>query len=420
MNLLKTSFFTSISTAIRIIAGFIINKVIAIYIGPAGLALIGQFMNFVSIVLSFSNGGINSGIVKYVAEYKDDNDKRSMILSSSVLISLFCSIILSITIIIFSKPMAEYLLRSNDYRNIFTVFGATLVTFSLNSSLLSVLNGYKEIKKFVTLNILTSLIGLLITSILVVLYRLYGSLLAIVISQTLMFFVTLIFVVKSDWFYLHNFVRGIDYDSIGKLSKFSIMAIATAVTYPVSQIIVRNYIADHVSLDAAGYWQGVWKISEVYLLVITTSLSVYYLPRLSEITDRYELKNEIISGYKLLMPIVIVLATAIYFARTPIIYILFSSEFIQMADLFVFQLTGDVLKIASWLLSFLMVAKAMTKQYVFTEIVFTASFVFLSIIFINKFGVVGATYAFSANYLLYFIAMVYLFRKLVFSETSWR
>lgn len=55
---------------------------------------------------------------------------------------------------------------------------------------------------------------------------------------------------------------------------------------------------------------------------------------------------------------------------------------------------------------FLMLAKAMTKNFIITEIWFGASFVILSYIFINHYyGVVEATYAFALNYLIYWITM---------------
>ncbi|MGO9145901.1 MAG: O-antigen translocase [Desulfomonilia bacterium] len=418
MNLIKTSFLTAVSTVVKIITGFIVNKVVAIYIGPSGMALTGQFGNFVTMALSFSNGGINNGIVKYVAEYNDDSEKRSRILSSSILISLLCSLILSVVIMLFYRNLSVFLLKSEEYGSIFIVFGATLVIFSLNSSLISILNGYKEIKKFVTLNIISSIIGLLITSFLVVMFRLYGSLLSIVVSQTLLFFVTIFFIVKSEWFKLNNFTQGIERDSFIKLSKFTVMALLSAMTLPISQIIVRNYITDHISLNAAGQWQGVWKISDVYLMIITTSISVYYLPRLSEIIDKDELRREIRNGYKILMPIVIVLATMIYLSREAIIHILFTKAFLPMSELFAFQLIGDFFKIASWLLAFLMVAKAMTKLFIITEIGFTASYVIFSMLFINRFGLIGVTYAFALNYFLYLLTMVYLFRDTVFPGSS--
>jgi len=53
----------------------------------------------------------------------------------------------------------------------------------------------------------------------------------------------------------------------------------------------------------------------------------------------------------------------------------------------------------------------MTRLFLFTEIIFTALFVFLSIIFIDIYGLVGITYAFSLNYLIYFIVIFIIFRK---------
>ena len=50
MTLIKTSLLSAISTLIRIISGFIITKVIAIYAGPSGVALVGQLQNFIMTI----------------------------------------------------------------------------------------------------------------------------------------------------------------------------------------------------------------------------------------------------------------------------------------------------------------------------------------------------------------------------------
>lgn len=111
------------------------------------------------------------------------------------------------------------------------------------------------------------------------------------------------------------------------------------------------------------------------------------------------------------MPIVIALALAIYVLREFVVYIAFSDKFLPMLELFKWQLIGDVIKIASWLLGYLMLAKAMTKVFIYTEIGFSVLFVLLSIVFIDSFGLVGITYAFSVNYFLYLIMMILIFRK---------
>ena len=410
MTLIKTSVLTGISTIIKVISGFVINKVIAIYIGPSGLAIVGQLQSFTSIITTFSNGAISSGIVKYTAEYQDIEEKKK-IFSSSIVISLICSLIISIFLFTFSGYLSELILKDIQYSSVFIIFGATIFLFALNMVLISILNGQKEIKKYVLVNIAGSIFSLVFTSILIMQLNLMGALYAMVLNQSVMFFVTLAFVIKSSWFKLEYFKQGLDKESLSKLSKYSLMAIVSALTVPVSHLIIREYIGENLGWDSAGYWQGIWYISTMYLMLVTTTLGVYYLPRLSEIQDNKELRKEIFSGYKIIMPIVILASLIIFLLKEYVILIAFSKDFMPMMELFAWQLIGDVIKIASWLLAYLMLAKAMTKVFIYTEVLFSALFVGLSILFVDKFGLVGITYAYALNYLLYLVMMIFIFRK---------
>ena len=410
MTLIKTSVLTAISTIIKLIAGFVINKVIAIYVGPSGLAVVGQLQNFMSIITTFSNGAITNGIVKYIAEYQTIEQKQK-IFSSSIVISLICSLIISIFLFVFSDYLSELILKDVQYSSVFIIFGATIFLFALNMVLISILNGQKEIKKYVLVNIAGSIFSLVFTSILIMQLNLMGALYAMVLNQSVMFFVTLAFVIKSSWFKLEYFKQGLDKESLSKLSKYSLMAIVSALTVPVSHLIIREYIGENLGWDSAGYWQGIWYISTMYLMLVTTTLGVYYLPRLSEIQDNKELRKEIFSGYKIIMPIVILVSLIIFLLKEYVILIAFSKDFMPMMELFAWQLIGDVIKIASWLLGYLLVAKAMTKVFIYTEVLFSALFVGLSILFVDKFGLVGITYAYSLNYFLHLIMMIFIFRK---------
>lgn len=413
MTLARTSILTAISTIITVISAFIINKVVAIYGGPSGLALIGQLKDFVTMLTNVSNGAISQGIVKYTAEYKEIEQKQK-IFSTSIIISLLCSIFISILLITFNEELSLLILDDIIYSKIFTVFGFTITLFALNMVLMSILNGQKEIKKFVFLNISNNIFMLLITILLIFKLNIMGALYALVLNQSITFFITIIFLLKSDWFQLKYFIQGIDKTSFLKLSRFSLMTIVSIIMGPLSLLLVRNYIGENLSWNDAGYWQGVWYISSIYLMLITTSLSVYYLPKLSEIQDKVELKNEIINGYKIILPIVIIIAIVIFVLKEYIILIAFDKSFLPMLELFTWQLVGDVIKIASWLLSYTLIAKAKTKYFIGTEIIFSISFVLFSIMMINNFNLIGITYAFVLNYSLYLIAMIIITKKEVF------
>lgn len=410
MNLIKTSILSAISTVIRIITGFISVKVVSVYIGPSGLALVGQMQNFVGIISNIASAGVNSGVVKYTAEYRDNENIKQKVWSSALKISTILILPIAISIILFSNYISLILLKTNEYKFVFDLFAITLFFFVMNGLLTSILNGEGEIKKLTILNIASSLFGLLITLILVRKLNLYGALISSIVVQSIVFFITLMFVIKSKWFKLSMFFGKIDREYRNKLLKYSIMTFVSATMVSLSQIYLRNYIGVNIGWDAAGYWQGISRISDTYLMLITTTLSIYYLPKLSSIQDKTELRKEIIYGYKIIMPIVIAMAAGVYIFRDFIIKLIFTKDFLPMRELFLYQLIGDVIKITSWLLGYIMVAKAMTRLFVISEIIFVFSFVGLGVLFIKIFGLIGITIAFMVNYLLYMIFLLFALR----------
>lgn len=58
MNLIKTSFLSLFATSIKILSALFINKALSLFIGPSGIATIGQFQNVIQIAATISQGGI--------------------------------------------------------------------------------------------------------------------------------------------------------------------------------------------------------------------------------------------------------------------------------------------------------------------------------------------------------------------------
>ena len=156
MTLIKTSIFSALATIIQIINSFVVVKIISIYAGPSGLAYIGQFQNFISIVMSSSVGIIKSGVVKYTAEHVKNENEYQKIWSTALRISLVVTIIISLVLMIFNNYLSNLFFKTNEYESIFSIFSLTLIFFVLNTFLLAILNGKKEIKKLIIINITTN------------------------------------------------------------------------------------------------------------------------------------------------------------------------------------------------------------------------------------------------------------------------
>lgn len=413
-DIVKVFSFTAMSTLVKMFTGLISVKVVALMIGPSGVALVGQLNNFATIIMSLASGGINSGVTKYVAEYKEDEAKIKNCLSTALRITAGCSLLVGVSLIIFNSYLSEVILLSPDYDYVFIIFGITILLYALNLMLISILNGFKEFKKYVRINIANSIVGLIFTLLFVSVLRLPGALISAVTYQSVMLFITLWMIRKLPWFTWDNFGQKISGTLSKKYLRYTLMTLTTAATLPVSQMLLRGYVISEISPVEAGWWEGMNRISNMYLMVITSSFSVYYLPRLSELKNSVEIKREIVKAYKVVVPILLVALTLVYLLRPIVIRILFTPEFLPMENLFFWQLAGDFFKICSWLLSFLMVAKSMVKAFVVTEILFSLNFVMLGFSFMHLNGVVGITQAYLVNYVLYLICMVGVFRKLIF------
>lgn len=415
-DILKVFSLTSLSTLVRMCTGFISIKVVATIIGPSGVALLGQLNNFAEMTLSFASGGINKGVTKYISEFKDDNNATARYISAGLKITVWCSLLCGAILIIFHRGLSELILLSSDFGYIFIIFGFTVIIYAFNSYLLSIVNGFKEFRRYVGINIAGNIVSLAFTVSLVLLWQLQGALIAAVTYQSVSLIITLWMLRKASWLRKGNFRSDSLSPEFKAYARFSLMAIVTALCIPVSQMLLRGYVMTELSETEAGWWEGMNRISAIYLMVITTSFSVYYLPRLSEIKNLREVKSEILKSFSVIAPLLIVGFVAIYLLRYFIIRLVFSDEFTPMAQLFIWQMAGDFFKISSWLVAYIMVAKAMTRTYIATEIISTLIYTGLGFILVRINGIVGLCQAYLINYVIYSATMIVIFRHLYHRE----
>ncbi|MBS9818536.1 O-antigen translocase [Vibrio alginolyticus] len=413
MNLLKTSMLSFLATGIKMLSGLVINKAVSVLIGPSGLALIGQLQNSQGFIRAFAQGGINSGVTKYTAEYSDDTENTKRIWSTALKITLLCSIITSILMMTFSSEMSKYIFNTEEYSYVFSLFAITITLFSLNQLVLSILNGLKEIRTYISINIAQSIVGLILTLVLVYFYRLDGALIALVTNQSLVSFVLFIKLRKHKKIIIKNFTSKFDKKSSRRLLNYTLMTLASTLAVPMSMIFIRNYVGENISWDAAGYWQAMNYISSTYLLMITTALATYYLPRLSEIKLESELKKELKIGFLVIVPLVTIISIFVYLLKDFVVWTLFTKDFYPMLVLFKWQLIGNVLKMSSWLISYLMLSKSMTKEFVISEIAFSVSYTLLCFYFVNNMGIEGLSFAYFLNYLMYFFIMMFWMSRII-------
>ncbi|MGZ8550769.1 MAG: O-antigen translocase [Chitinophagaceae bacterium] len=417
-DFVKVSAWSSISTLIKMVTSFVSIKIVAQIIGPSGLALVSQFLNSITILGSPSIGGISQGVTKYIAEYHDKPDLQRKVISNALRIVLSCTALVSLLVLIFSRSISLYIFNTAAYTTLIILLGLTLIFYSVNTILIAILNGFKSFRKYIIINVFISIAGLILSVLLVFYFGLYGALLNCILTQSVVLAITGFFVYREPWI-RQVFERAKpDWKIIRKLGGFSLMALASTLFTPFSQIIIRDYISENLSLDSAGIWDAINRISGMYLLFVTTSIATFYLPRLSEIKEGFLLRREIIDTSKIVLPLLALTCLLIFLFRDFIIIILFSRDFMPMRNLFGAQMVGDFFKISSWLFAYLFWAKGMVKVFIITEAFFNISFVLLTIYSVNTFGLQGSAYAYAINYFIYLLIMLFIFKNLLGRTTA--
>ncbi|ENC0649342.1 O114 family O-antigen flippase, partial [Escherichia coli] len=409
---LTVTFFTGMLTFFKMISGFIISKIVAIYTGPSGIVLFGQIQSIVSALNGVINSPVGPGIVRFTAE----NHRKGLEhcykwwIAGLSWVCIISAIIIPLSITL-SSHIAFWTLGSEKYSWVIILTACLLPLTAIGTFISSVINGFQNYKVYVLLGIISAFLSLIIMIALIVFGKINGALLAISVQNALIGGVMIIYASSQPWFNLRWLYGRVHKTYYKDIQRYIVMAITSAIVVPGSLIIVRNIIIHYVGWTEAGYWQAVWKISETYLAIITIALSTYYLPRLSSLSQKDDIIKEISSSLKIIIPLVMFFSMGIYLSRDFIISLLFTKEFLGARMLFQVQLIGDILKIASWLYAYVMISKGMTQLFVISEVLFSLLFISFSLVFIRCYGLIGVTYAYCLNYFIYLVFSVVVVKR---------
>jgi len=422
MTLIKTSLLSLVASIFKIIFGFVVYKLIAVYAGPSGVALLGQFQSVQQGLSGVATGGFGQGLVKYLSEFKNNINQCQHIFSTAVKLVFLYLMPTSLLLYFFSESISLLVFDSPAYAGWLKFLAVALVPSSMGALFVAALNGLHEVHKLTLVGVISSVLGVVLAFACIPVWGVFGAIIALLGGLVVTTFLALWMLQQLPIFSLRWFQKELNKPDSHRLGKFILMALTSAISISVSHILIRNYLSDTISIDAAGLWTAMWRISAAYLLVISMTLSVYYLPRLSSLNIQYEIRREITHGQRLILPFVVFSSLIIFLMRDWIVLVLFDSRFLAMRDLFAYQLIGDVIKIAAFLYAYMMLAKAKTTVFIVAEIFFSLFFVLLVVLFVNNFGLVGVSYAFTANYLAYFVFVYFWFniscKKSIFDGTD--
>lgn len=415
-QLFKISSLNSLSIILKIGVGLITSKLLAIFVGPSGMALVGNLRNFMTSLESVATLGFQNGIVKYTAEIQEDKKQLQQFITTVLLSLTVVALLLSGSLYFLSDILNNKIFGFNnhEYGFVFSALSLALPWYVISIVLISILNGLGNFKKVIWINSVGNVIGLLVSIVLITRFKTLGALLAIVVSPSLLFLVSFYFINKELKLFKAINIHNFDLKFLKNLSSYSLMALVSSVLGPLVLLSIRNNVIQILGIDQAGYWETMTRISTYYILFVSTILSVYFLPKLAVAKDNLETKNVFWNYFKGILPVFILGVILIYYTRFFIVRLLFTQEFLPVTTLFFWQLLGDVFKVASLILGYQFFAKKLTLAFIVTELFSLATLYFLSNYLIGQLGIQGVVMAQALDNLIYLLVLIVYFRKSIF------
>ncbi|TGV02563.1 O-antigen translocase [Flavivirga rizhaonensis] len=409
--LLKLFSVNSIGVLLRSLLGLVSQKLIAIYLGPNGLALVGNLRNALALFGLGSTVGIDQGVLKYQSQFKNDDVELKKLYATSLAYSIVGSIIVCFILFFWASYWSQFLFKTEQYDYLFVILALTMPFTAVYNLCLAIINGKSNYKKATIVTFSTYTIVTIVIIFTVSFYKISGVLLAITFTPIAQLLTLLFFARNSLLLFTNLKIRFYAFYK-NALFAFIIMSCAAVFFSNIVDLQLRNYLINHLSVEEAGYWTSMSGLSNYYLSFMTGVYSLYILPKYAKMNSLKVFLIELKRIYKLILPLFGFMFIILYCFREHLIRLLFSEEFLPMGDLFKWQLLGDIVKIIAVVIAYQFIAQKLWKLFIVTEVISYILLYVLGVYFVEKMGVEGIVFAHFLRYLIYLIIVLLLVSKI--------
>jgi len=400
--LVKLFSVNSVGVTLRTLMGLLAQKLIALYLGPSGLAILGNLRNFLGISNMVATLGVDQGVLTNQSKYQSQPVILKQLYGTSKFYALIGSLFLAALLVLWNERLSTYIFNTNDYGFLLLILALSLPFMALYNIVLSVANGNSDFKKVTKMTVMVHTSVALLLILLVINFELHGALWALILTPVVQMTVLLVFaktemllILRAGWRMHPRFSKN--------LMIFIFMAFAAVLMKNTVDIALRNHLTASLGPEDAGYWTSMSNLSNYYLSILTGFYSLYVLPRYAKLESFKAFREEVVLILKFVLPVFLIFFFLIYSFRKLIVVLLFSKEFTPMEMLFSWQLAGDFVKIIAMIIAYNLIVKKMWRLFIVSEILSSLFFYLLGDYFIARLGVEGVVIAHLLRYLLYLI-----------------
>lgn len=409
----KSSGLVAVVSIIQMIFGLLRNKAIAVLLGAKGFGMYGMYQVFIETAISFSSLGLDKSGVRQIAKNNDEKvlrDKTIHIFKKSL---VFISLLVAALCALLAKHISLSLFGSTDYTIGVLIACVTVFMRSVSQGQISILNGLRDLRSLALAQIIAAIIGSL-SSVLLIYYLGVDGL-------ALSFFsFGLTVVLFSSYFVSKKEIQKIQVTNLEFTQELKAL-LKLGLGFSIAGIIAslftyfsRIYINYRFDLETVGIYQACWLISNMYIGIILTAMSVDFMPRLmKKISDQIAVRkmvNEQMEFGTLLAGFGVVI---ILLFSEIILTLLYSADFVKGESIIRWQVLGVSLRVLGFPLAHSVMAYNKPFLYVIIQGVFAIMEFLLLILFTQIYGYLGLGISYFVGY-LFFMVLWYICTRRIF------
>jgi PST family polysaccharide transporter len=424
-EILKSSAVIGGASVANVAIGIIRTKVMAVLLGPAGVGLLGLYTALADLAKSVASMGINGSGVRQIAEAAATGDTTRIAQTVTVLrrTTLLLACTGAALLALLSAWVSTFMFGTEQHAHAITLLSLVVLFRVLADGQVALIQGTRRIADFARMGVLGALLGTIVGIGIVYVLREDGvvpSLVAVAAMSALM-----------SWWYGRKVVvqkpvmtRIQLRDETRALLKLGVAFLASGFLMLGAAYAVRMILLRTNGLEATGLYESAWTIGGLYVGFVLQAMGADFYPRLVGVANDNAECNRLVNeqmqvSLLLAAPGVIATLTLAPLAIT----IFYSNRFAGAVDILRWVCLGMALRVITWPVGYIIVAKGRQVVFLATEVAWTVVNVGLAWLCVNLFGPIGAGIAFFGSYVFHaamILAIVRSISRFRWSQTTAR
>jgi enterobacterial common antigen flippase len=419
-QILKSSALIGGSSILSICFRIVRTKAIAVFLGPTGVGLLGVFDSISELTRTIAGLGINTSGVRQIAEAVGTGDASHLARTVKTLrrVALYSGAAGALLLLLFSRPIAEFTFGNHQQAGAVALLALAVFFGDVSQGQAALVQGMRRIADLARINVLGAFYGTIFSIPIIYFYREQGLVPSLVCVAamgilTSWWYARKIQVARVSLTWRETFSQTSALLKLGVVLMLSgLMTMGTM--YLVRIILLRSeWAAPMTGIEAAGFYQAAWGFGGLYIGFIVQAMGADFYPRLTAVANDHAQCTRLVNEQAevgLLLAVPGVLATLTF--APAVLQLFYSDKFGPAVEILRWICLGMVLRVASWPMGFVLLAKDARKIFFWVE--FTSNLIYLAFIWIGmkNFGLRGTGIAFFGLYTVTSTGLYFITRHL--------